>query len=176
MRTATFAFFIGVAYLAVGIIGMVPDALFPPPPEAPPTTFTVLYGYLFGLFPVNVLHSAVHLVIGALGIAAWQADHVFHRLTSPRTYARALAILYAALAVIGLIPGMNTLFGYLPLHGHDVWLHLGTAAVAGYFGWRAVVEVERRDADKVDRREQVLPVGHERRFGHSDRRIPGSEV
>ena len=176
MRTATFALFIGVAYLAGGIIGMVPDALKPPPPEAPPTTFTVLYGYLLGLFPVNVLHSAVHLVIGVLGLVAWRADHIYHRLTSPRTYARALAVFFGALAVLGLIPGLNTLFGLLPLHGHDVWLHLVTAALAAYFGWRSVVEVERRAAEKVDRREEQVPVERERRFGHSDRRIPGSEV
>ena len=176
MRTATFALFIGVAYLAAGILGMVPDALHAPAPEAPPTTFTVLYGNLLGLFPVNVLHSAVHLVIGVLGLAAWQADHVWHRMSSPRTYARALAVLYGALAVLGLIPGLNTLFGLLPLYGHDVWLHLGTAILAAYFGWRSVVEIERRAAEKVDRREQTIPVEKERRLGHSDRRIPGSEV
>ena len=176
MRTATFALFIGVAYLAAGFLGMVPDALQPPPPEVPPVTFTVLYGYLLGLFPVNVLHSAVHLVIGALGVAAWQADHVWNRITSARTYARALAVLYGALALLGLIPGLNTLFGLLPLHGHDVWLHLVTAALAAYFGWRSVTEVERRSAERPDRREQAVPVEQERRLGHSDRRVPGSEV
>ena len=176
MRTATFAFFIGVAYLAWGITGMVPDALQPPPPEAPPIRVAVLYGYLVGLFPVNVVASILHLLTGAAGIAAWQADHSWHRMSSPRTYARVLAILYGALAVLGLIPGLNTLFGLLPLYGHDVWLHLGTAILAAYFGWRSVVEIERRAAEKVDRREQSIPVEKERRLGHSDRRIPGSEV
>jgi hypothetical protein len=55
-------------------------------------------------------------------------------------------------------------------------LHLGTAILAAYFGWRSVVEVERRAAERVDRREQTVPVDHDRRAGHSDRRIPGSEV
>ena len=176
MRTATFALFIGIAYLSAGILGMIPAALMPAPADAPPTKVTLLYGYLLGLFPVNVLHSAVHLVIGVLGIVAWQADRVWHRITSPKMFARAVTILYGALAVIGLIPGMNTLFGVLPLHGHDVWLHLGTGAVAGYFGWRSEVEVERRADTKPDRRDQVLPVERERRLGHSDRRVPGSEV
>jgi hypothetical protein len=176
MRTATFALFIGVAYLAAGFLGMVPDALEPPPPEAPPITLTVLYGYMLGLFPVNVLLSALHLAIGALGIAAWQADHVWHRMTSPRTYARFLTALLGALAVLGLIPGLNTLFGLLPLHGHDIWLHLVTAALAAYFGWRSVTDVERRSDDRPDRREHSVPVEKERRLGHSDRRVPGSEV
>jgi hypothetical protein len=56
---------------------------------------------------------------------------------SPKLFARSLAIFYSALAVMGLIRGINTLFGLLPLHGHDVWLHAGTAAIAAYFGWRA---------------------------------------
>ena len=160
----------------MGLLGMVPAALTPPPPDAPKVTYTVLYGYLFGVFPVNVLHSALHLAIGAAGVAAWQADHAHRRITSPKMYARALAILFGALAVIGLIPAMNTLFGLLPLHGHGVWLHLGTAAVAAYFGWRSENWVERRDEVRIDRREQAARVERERRLGHSDRRIPGSEV
>jgi hypothetical protein len=176
MRTATFALFIGLAYLSVGLLGLVPDALLPPPADAPPTTFTMMYGYLLGLFPVNILHSAVHLAIGALGVAAWQADHVWHRMTSPKMFARALAILYGVLAVMGLIPGVNTLFGMLPLHGHDVWLHLATAALAAYFGWRSEVLVEHRASATSERRETVQPVARERRFGHADRRAPGSEV
>lgn len=176
MRTATFALFIGLAYLGAGLLGLIPEALLPPPADAPPTTFTMMYGYLLGLFPVNILHSAVHFAIGAWGIAAWQADHVWHRMTSPKMFARALAILYGALAVMGLIPGVNTLFGVLPLHGHDVWLHLGTAALAAYFGWRSEVSVEHRASTTPDRRDQLQGVARERRVGHADRRAPGSEV
>ena len=72
MKTATFALIFGIAYLVAGLLGLVPAALRPPPADAPPTHFTMLYGYLLGLFPVNVLHSAVHLAIGAWGIAAWR--------------------------------------------------------------------------------------------------------
>jgi hypothetical protein len=46
-----------------------------------------------------------------------------------------MAVLYGGLAVMGLIPGLNTLFGLVPLFGHDVWLHAGTAAIAAYFGF-----------------------------------------
>ena len=82
----------------------------------------MLYGYLIGLFPVNILHTAVHLAIGVWGIAAWRSAG------GARVYARSLAILYGVLAVMGLIPGLNTVFGLIPLHSHDVWLHAGTAA------------------------------------------------
>jgi Domain of unknown function (DUF4383) len=168
--------FIGIAYVSIGLLGLVPAALTPPPPDAPKVAVTTAYGYLLGVFPVNVLHSIVHLAIGVLGVLAWQADHVWHRMTSPKMFARAVAILVGALAVIGLIPAMNTLFGLLPLHGHDVWLHLGTAAAAAYFGWRSESELERRDSPAPDRREKTVPVEHDRRLGHADRRAPGSEV
>jgi Domain of unknown function (DUF4383) len=170
MRSETFALLFGIAYLSAGLAGLNPAALMAPPAAAPPTHFTVLYGYLLGLFPVNVLHSAVHLAIGVWGIMAWRT------MASPKVFARSLAILYGALAFLGLIPGINTLFGLLPLHGHDVWLHAGTAALAAYFGWRSEVLVERRANTAPDRREQVLAVARERRLRQNDRRLPGSEV
>lgn len=163
MNTSTFALIFGIAYLGAGLLGLVPAALMPPPADAPPTHFTLMYGYLLGLFPVNVLLSAVHLAIGALGIAAWRG------MTNPLVYARSIALLFGVLAVMGLIPGMSTLFGVLPLYGHNVWLHAGSAAVAAYFGWRAEAPDERRHTTP-ERRMRMLPVARERRLGLADRR------
>jgi len=170
MRTATFALFLGIAYLSTGLLGLVPEALRPPATDAPPVHVDLLYGYLLGLFPVNVLQSVLRLAIGAWGITAW------HGVTSPRMFARGLAVLYGVLAVMGLIPEANTFFGILPVYGHNVWLHAGTAAAAAYFGWRTEVVVERRADVAGDRRERVMLVSHNRRHGHSDRRQPFSEV
>jgi hypothetical protein len=171
MRTATFALFAGIAYLSAGVLGLVPEALQPPPADAPPTRVAVLYGYLLGLFPVNLLHSLAHLAIGVWGLVAWRRG-----LRSAKRYAQLLAVFYGALAVLGLIPGVNTLFGLLPLHGHDVWLHAGTALIAAFFGWRAELEIDRRQPERPDRRVNPQPVDHERRHGHGDRRLPASEV
>jgi len=163
MSTRHFALIFGIAYLGAGLLGMIPAALMSPPADAPPTHFTLLYGYLLGLFPVNVLHSAVHIAIGAWGLTAWRDG------AASKVFARSLAILYGALAVMGLIPGMSTLFGVLPMHGHDVWLHAGTAAIAAYFGWRATESpMERRS--NHERRQRMLPVARERRLGLADRR------
>lgn len=162
MKTTTFALIIGIAYLGAGVLGLIPAALMPPPPDAPPTTFTVLYGYLLGIFPVNVLHTAVHLAIGFCGLMVWR------RLQDAKVFLRTLAILYGALAVMGLVPGLNNVFGFIPLHSHDVWLHAGTAALAAYFGWRSEVQMERRQ--NADRRQRMLPVARERRLGLADRR------
>lgn len=162
MRTSTFALIFGIAYLLAGLMGLIPAFLRPPAPDAPPTTFTLLYGQLLGLFPVNILHTLVHLAIGVWGLMAWRGS------AHPLVFARSLAILYGVLAVAGLIPGLNTMFGFIPLHGHDVWLHAGSAAIAAYFGWRSEVHMERRQM--ADRRQRMMPVARERRFGLADRR------
>ena len=166
MRAETFALFFGIAYLSAGLLGLHPAALMPPPVDAPPTHFTLLYGYLLGLFPVNLLHSAVHLAIGAWGILAWRG------VVSARVFAPAIAIFFGILAVMGLIPGVNTLFGVLPLYGNDVWLHGGTAAVATYLIWHPEYAVEHRTKTMSDRRAEALPVAEERRHGRADRRLP----
>ena len=164
MKTSTFALIFGLAYLAAGLLGLVPAMLTPPPPDAPPTTFAFLYGYLLGLFPVNIVHTLVHLAIGAWGLSA-RKDH-----GSSVTYARGLAVLYGALAVLGLLPMTNTVFGMIPIHSHDVWLHGVTAVIAAYFGWREPVRSTERRRVPSDRRQQMVPVARERRLGLADRR------
>ncbi len=129
MQPRHFALIVGILFLAVGAMGFIPGLVHAPPPGAPGVTVHANHGYLMGLFPINVLHNIVHLAVGALGLAA------FFNLLSARLYARGLAIFYGLLAVMGLIPAANTTFGLIPIHGHDIWLHAGTAAVAAYFGW-----------------------------------------
>ena len=130
MSVKTFAMVIGVIYLLAGAAGFVPPLLGPVPADAPRVGITQFYGTVMGLFPANFLHHLVHLAIGAWGVAAAR-----NSMGAARSYSKALAVIYAVLGVMGLIPGLNTMFGLVPLFGHDVWLHLGTAAVAAYFGW-----------------------------------------
>jgi hypothetical protein len=92
-----------------------------------------------------------------------------------RTYAMSLAVIYGVLGVMGLVPALNTLFGLTPLYGHDVWLHLGTAAVAAYFGFAASEAAGERTAERrslaADRRKASrTPVRNDRRQGPYDRR------
>lgn len=164
MRISTFALILGIAYLAGGILGLVPAALQPPPAGVPAISFGVLYGYLLDVFPVNILGTALHLIVGFWGVAAWSGA------TSALRYARAMALLFGLLALMGLVPGLNTIFGLMPLHGHDIWLHAGTAAIAAYFGWRReAVAAERRQAE-LDRRRRETFVATDRRSGLDDRR------
>ena len=71
---------------------------------------------------MNVLHNIVHLVFGVWGLA------VYRRTGAAIGYARTVAIVYALFMVMGFIPGLDTVFGLVPLHGNDVWLHALLAA------------------------------------------------
>ncbi|MGH7230389.1 MAG: DUF4383 domain-containing protein [Nitrospiraceae bacterium] len=136
MTTRNFVLTIGIFYLLIGLLGFFPAAVSAPPPGAASvTTIDSVDGYLLGLFPVNALHRLVHLMIGIWGIG------VYRSLPKSITFSRGLAIIFGALAVMGLIPALNTTFGLIPIFGHAVWLHAATAAIAAYFGYARAVEV-----------------------------------
>ena len=129
MTSRDFARVIGILFLAVGVLGFFPGLKSPPPPTAPQLAVDGAYGLLLGLFPVNWIHNLVHL---GIGVAALRS---LHSISDSRKFARGLTLLYGGLAVMGLIPVLNTIFSLVPLFGHDVWLHAATAAVAAYFGF-----------------------------------------
>lgn len=151
MGIRNFAIAAGIIYALIGLMGFVPGINMDAPPGVPELAVDSYYGYLLGLFPVNVLHNLVHLAIGAWGIVAYSQG-----ISASRTFARGLTVLYALLAVMGLIPALSTTFGLVPLFGHDIWLHALTAAVAAYFGWFHRVHTSDRVVDStehlVDRR------------------------
>jgi len=130
MNARYFALVFGFIYALVGLAGLVFPGMtvhhdIPPADLA----FSGGFGYLFGLFPVNVLHNLVHLGLGVWGVIAGNTTRYAVQ------YARALAIIFAVLTLMGLIPALNVTFGLIPLYGHDVWLHALTAMIAAYFGF-----------------------------------------
>jgi hypothetical protein len=145
MATRYFALIAGIIYLLIGIMGFIPGT-HPLPGDAPDIGVDSGYGYLLGIFPINILHNIVHLLIGLWGVLAYRS------FSGARGFAKGLAIFYGLLAIMGLIPGLNTTFGLIPIFGHDVWLHALTAIVAAYFGFAARERVETaadRTADTV---------------------------
>jgi hypothetical protein len=126
----TFALIFGIIYVIAGISGFIPG-LTTHHADMPPIAVDSFYGKALGLFPVNILHNFVHLAIGFWGILSSRS------VGGARLFARGLAILYGLLAILGLIPATNTMFGLVPIYGNDVWLHAGTALIAAYFGFIA---------------------------------------
>lgn len=141
MGTRYFALVLGIIYLLIGVMGLIPGLVQMGP--NPGVTVDVLNGNLLGIFPVNIVHTVVHLLIGLWGILAYRS------YDASRGFARAAGIIFLVLFVMGLIPGLNTLFGLAPLGGSDVWLHLVTALVALYFGLAAPTAIDRTDRPVV---------------------------
>jgi uncharacterized protein DUF4383 len=128
-----FARWFGVIYILVGILGFIPGVNIMRMPEMGITAATS-YGYLLGLFPVNLVHNCVHLAIGIWGVTSAGT------FANARTYARSLAVILGVLTIAGFFPGLNTLFGLAPLFGNDIWLHALSAIAAAYVGWGAPQE------------------------------------
>jgi Domain of unknown function (DUF4383) len=125
MSTKTAALVFGIVFTLVGIAGFMPA---PPPPDAPPLAVEHGHGMALGMFPVNTLHNVVHLLFGVLGLAAAAGGW-------GRRYFQLVAVSYALLTVLGLIPGAHTTFGLIPIWGNDVWLHALIAVASAYFGF-----------------------------------------
>ena len=128
-----FALIFGIVYALVGVMGFIPALVTQPEMNM---ASHMDHGLLLGLFPVNLWHNLYHVAIGLWGVFA------ANQFNASVTFARVNAVLFAALAIFGLFPGLNTLFGFLPLYGHDVWLHAATAALTAYFGFGAPSRLE----------------------------------
>jgi hypothetical protein len=129
MNTRIFALVWGIVFLMLAATGFIPGLLQDIHPEDPHLLVDAMYGRALGVFPVNVLHSLVHLAFGIWGLLAYR------EWDRAKAYAKAVALIYGLFVVMGLIPGLNTTFGLVPLHDNDVWLHLILAAPAAYFGF-----------------------------------------
>jgi hypothetical protein len=150
MNSRNLALIFGIVYLGLGVLGMMPGIVTP-------------NSALLGLFPVNLLLTLIHLAMGAWGLAAfmdWQR---------PRVYARSAAFIFAVLGLMGMVQGLDTVFGLMPLYGNDVWLHLLSAGIAGFVAWRPETG-ERRSISGDRRCSARAPISTERRHTTFDRR------
>jgi len=138
-----FNFFVGLFYVLLGIAGFIPAWL------AEPWSSTVWRNtgitpdtkLLFRCLPVSTASNLLHLAIGAAGIVAAL------RFDWSRRYAQGLAILMTLLVVNSVLPlGLNTYWGFLPLTGGMLALHLITAPMAFYFGYVYLFDV---DAERI---------------------------
>jgi hypothetical protein len=127
--TRYFALFFGMIYVVIGIVGFIPGLHTMAPASAPHMDQTASYGYLFGLFPINALHNALHIVVGLAGIAA------FPRFSLARAYCILVFLLFGLLTVMGFIPQLDTAWGWVPLFSGDTWLHAATSISGAFFAF-----------------------------------------
>ena len=144
MDTRRAAFLFGIVFLAVGVLGFIPGVNQMHDAHATDnlSVHGPGHGYLLGLFHVNVLHNAVHLLFGIMG---WVMSRT---LGAARGYFRIVGVAYILLAVMGMISAANmwNTFGLVPIHGHDVWLHAVLGVIGVYFGFIKPAAIEGTDA------------------------------
>ncbi|MEC4817617.1 MAG: DUF4383 domain-containing protein [Scytonema sp. PMC 1069.18] len=150
MGARYFALVSGIVFILLGIFGFIPGMVATPGTGGPAVIIKPGYGYLLEAFPINIIHNIVHLAVGIWGVASYRS------YIRARSYARGLAIFYGVLAIMGLLPVLNTVFGLIPIFGNDVWLHAITAAIAAYFGFKSP------DAATLREHERSMATGRSR--------------
>jgi len=114
----TIAKLFGVVFILIGVIGLFSGSM------------NMTTGLELGLFPVNVLHNAVHILVGVWGLAAARTP------AGATAFCKQAGVLYLLLAIIGFIPSLTLqLESLVPLGGNDAYLHLVLALILLYFGF-----------------------------------------
>ncbi|MCC7049321.1 MAG: DUF4383 domain-containing protein [Alphaproteobacteria bacterium] len=98
---------IGLVFVAVGLLGFVPNPLVSPG----------------GLFAVNGAHNIVHIVsglvlLGGVGTAL-----------GPTLALRIVGVVYGIVALLGFVMSGDMLLGLIHVNQADRWLHVALAAV-----------------------------------------------
>ncbi|GGC55484.1 DUF4383 domain-containing protein [Hoyosella rhizosphaerae] len=121
-----FAFSVGLAFLAIGVLGFIPGATTGTDELswAGPHTDT----YLFGIFAVSILHNLVHLGFGILGLI------MALRPIGARIYLIGGGLGYIAITIYGLMIDHGSDLNFLPVNDADNWLHLGVGLGMVFLG------------------------------------------
>jgi Domain of unknown function (DUF4383) len=108
MTAKTAAIIIGIVFLAVGVLGFIPNPLVSPD----------------GIFAVNSMHNLVHLVSGV--VILWGAYGFGAALGL-----KIIGIVYAIVAILGffMVGEDQMLLGLIHVNEADKWLHVVLAVV-----------------------------------------------
>lgn len=121
------AFVVGLAFLAVGILGFIPGIT---------TNYAMLEfaghdsgAALFGVFTVSVLHNVVHLVFGVVGLVMAR--------TAPTAQGFLVGggLVYLLLWIYGLVVDQQTTANFVPINTADNWLHFGLGVAMVVLGF-----------------------------------------
>jgi 4-hydroxybenzoate polyprenyltransferase len=113
------AVIVAAVFLVLGILGFIPGIT---------TDYDTMQfagheseAMLFGIFQVSVLHNAVHLLFGVVGLI------LARTVLGARWFLIGGGIIYAVLWIYGLIVDPDTTANFVPLNTADNWLHFGLA-------------------------------------------------
>ena len=125
----TLAIVVGLVFLLVGIAGFIPGLS----PE-----HTDGNRYVLGIFEANTVHNLIHILTGLLAIGAGMASARYSRL-----YFQAFGVVYALVAIIGLVQG-DTVLGLFDVNGADNALHVVLAVLLLAIGFGVPREADER--------------------------------
>jgi hypothetical protein len=114
MNIKTIAIILGIIFIAVGLLGFVPNPVIGDSENA--------------IFHADTLHSWVHIVSGILFLL-----FAFAISRNVSLFLKVFGIIYFLLGVLGLInigsSGMGKVLGFLHVNGADNFLHIGLGVV-----------------------------------------------
>jgi hypothetical protein len=133
MHTKNFALIGGLVMLTMGLIAFVPAMNVTE--GLPPLYINMSYGMFLDLFPMNVFNKIALIAFGIGGLAAYftTTDTLHYSIV----FSKIVFWVMGALALLGLFPQTNTLFGYWPLFGFEIIAHGIFALIGGYYGYIA---------------------------------------
>lgn len=108
MTAKSVSLLLGVVFVAVGVLGFLPNPIVAPD----------------GLFAVNTIHNLVHLLSGVLLILGGTALS-----GSASLILKVFGFVYLLVAILGFVMGGPALLGLVVINAADNWLHLVLAIV-----------------------------------------------
>ncbi|MFI6267049.1 DUF4383 domain-containing protein [Micromonospora sp. NPDC051006] len=104
-------------FLLVGALGFVPGVTTRYDELGPATHHSG--ALLFGVFQVSILHNAVHLFFGLLGLV------LARTVAGSRVFLGAGGAAYLGIWLYGFVIHKESVVNFLPVNNADNWLHLG---------------------------------------------------
>ena len=98
----------GLAFLAAGVLGFVPNPLVSPD----------------GLFEVNAMHNLVHILTAGVFIVSALVSEKAARVTL-----QSVGVAYIGVTILGFLIKGHLLLGLVHINEADKWLHAGLALV-----------------------------------------------
>jgi hypothetical protein len=111
----------GIVFLLVGVAGFIPGIT---------SKDDMGMKLLLGLFMVNGIHNAVHLLTGAASVLSSNSER------AARYYFQIFGVVYALVTIIGFVLGSGRyVLGIIPVNTADNFLHLAITLVTLYLGF-----------------------------------------